>query len=335
MAAIEESEHESSCSQAFWCGVYGFGIVVTLLLYGMQQERIMQIPYSNEMFGISAFLVFSNRVVNSIFGLIMCVGRGGTIRHQAPIWKYMVVSLSNVFASICQYEALKYVSFVVQMLGKSFKMLPVMLWGICVSQKRYTRFDWFVAIIVTVGVTMFLSTGPTSSPGDGESTFYGLFLLCLYLGFDGLTSTMQEKLFRQYKVSMYNQILYVNVCSSFVSLVTLVITSDLGPAFAFCNRHSGFVKDLMLLQVSAVGSQWFIYAQIQGFGALVFAATMNIRQIASIAVSYIWYGHQATVLQVTSLVLVCSALCTKSYLGLTAIRGAGESKDLEKGKLTQ
>mmetsp|Transcript_134027 Transcript_134027/g.237245 ORF Transcript_134027/g.237245 Transcript_134027/m.237245 type:complete len:336 (-) Transcript_134027:160-1167(-) len=322
-------------TQAFWCSVYGLGITATLLIYGLQQERLMQIPYGGELFTISTFLVFANRLVNLVYGFVMCVARGESLTPQAPLWKYTVVSLTNVYASTFQYEALKYISFTVQMLGKSFKMMPVMMWGIFISQKRYTITDWLVAACVTGGSTLFLVTGPTGSGTDQSSTMYGLFFLCGYLALDGLTSTMQEKLFRQYKVSMYNQILYVNVCSSFVSLVTLVITSDLGPAFAFCNRHSGFVKDLMLLQVSAVGSQWFIYAQIQGFGALVFAATMNIRQIASIAVSYIWYGHQATVLQVTSLVLVCSALCTKSYLGLTAIRGAGESKDLEKGKLTQ
>ena len=71
-----------------------------------------------------------------------------------------IVSLSNVIASTCQYEALKHVSFVVQlrdgtrmarvyevvrlclgplwlrMLGKSFKTIPVMMWGMVVSGKR-------------------------------------------------------------------------------------------------------------------------------------------------------------------------------------------------------
>ena len=62
-----------------------------------------------------------------------------------------------MIASTCQYEALKHVSFVVQlpggtgmarvyevvlrapwlrMLGKSFKTIPVMIWGVVVSGKR-------------------------------------------------------------------------------------------------------------------------------------------------------------------------------------------------------
>merc|ERR1719161_650560 len=93
-----------------------------------------------------------------------------TFENKAPIWKYMVVSLSNVAATMCQYECLKYVSFPVQMLGKSFKMMPVMLWGMAISGKRYTLVDWLVAAAVTAGVTEFLMTGPISSHGDGGSS---------------------------------------------------------------------------------------------------------------------------------------------------------------------
>lgn len=39
-----------------------------------------------------------------------------------------------------------------------------------------------------------------------------------YLGFDGFTSTFQDMLFKGYKMSMYNQMLYVNAVSSLVSL---------------------------------------------------------------------------------------------------------------------
>eukprot|EP00971_Amphidinium_carterae_P347918 6490199-Amphidinium_carterae.1 len=42
----------------------------------------------------------------------------------------------------------------------------------------------------------------------------------------------------------------------------------------------------------------FIYSQIKEFGALVFAATMNVRQLVSIIVSYIKFGHAITPLQV-------------------------------------
>merc|ERR1719271_1819324 len=114
----------------------------------------------------SVFLVFMNRSVAVIFALVMIAIKGESYTNSAPLWKYLAISFSNVYASTCQYEALKFVSFPVQMLGKSFKMMPVMLWGMAVAGKRYTAVDWLVAAAVTGGVTEFLMTGPISSSGD-------------------------------------------------------------------------------------------------------------------------------------------------------------------------
>lgn len=54
----------------------------------------------------------------------------------APAYAYAAVSLSNVVATTCQYEALKYVTFPLQTLGKTAKMIPVMLWGSLIGGKR-------------------------------------------------------------------------------------------------------------------------------------------------------------------------------------------------------
>mmetsp|Transcript_19623 Transcript_19623/g.35004 ORF Transcript_19623/g.35004 Transcript_19623/m.35004 type:complete len:337 (+) Transcript_19623:101-1111(+) len=315
---MEASEPRDWASDAFWCSFFGAGIIGTLVVYGMLQEKIMQHPYNGQLFTISAFLVFANRVCNLVFAVVMSIAKGESLQNQAPIWKYMVISLSNVGATNCQYEALKYVSFPVQMLGKSFKMMPVMIWGIAISGKRYTLTDWMVAAFVTGGVTMFLLTGQIDSPQGSGSSLWGLLLLCAFLALDGLTSTTQEKLFKDHKTSKYNQMSYVNGCSAIVSLLALIFSGGLMPSFAFCAAHPAFVKDAAILSASATSSQFFIYSQVKDFGALVFAATMNVRQVVSIMVSYIKYGHAITVLQLLSLVVVFGALFYKSYAGFTA-----------------
>ena len=55
---------------------------------------------------------------------------------MAPSYAYAAVSLSNVVATTCQYEALKYVTFPLQTLGKTAKMIPVMVWGSLIGGKR-------------------------------------------------------------------------------------------------------------------------------------------------------------------------------------------------------
>jgi len=322
-----ESAPASWLAQAGWCLFYANGIILALLVYGLLQERIITLEYGGEMFSYSVFLVFSNKVFAVIFAICMALAKGENLASQAPLWKYLTVSLSNVYASTCQYEALKYVSFPVQMLGKSFKMMPVMLWGIVISGKRYGVQDWMIAMCVTLGVTSFLLTGPVSSKTSSGNSVVGFMLLLAFLVLDGLTSTMQEKLFKEHTTSKYNQMMYVNMFSSMVSLVTLLAAGQLLPAMAFCAEHPAFVADALVLSGSAVTAQFFIYSQVKEFGALVYAATMNVRQVVSIMVSYATYHSSITLPQAASLLAVFGALFYKSFAGLLGGK-ADEEKPL-------
>merc|ERR1712185_639779 len=75
--------------------------------------------------------------------------------------------------------------------------------------------------------------------------------------------------------------------------------------------------DAGLLSASATASQYFIYSMVKEYGALVFAATMNVRQVLSILVSYKTYHHAITPPQVAGLMVIFGALFFKSYNALT------------------
>ena len=234
------------------------------------------------MFKTSVFLVFCNRAVAILYAGGMIQSKGEDFSNKAPLWKYIAISFSNVAATWCQYEALKYVSFPVQMLGKSFKMMPVMLWGIIISQKAYGLTDWGIAAGVTWGVVQFLLTGETKSKHAEQGTsIYGLLLLLAFLACDGFTSTFQEKLFKEHKTSKYNQMLYVNGGSAVVSIGSLIALGGILGALGFCTRHPEFMFHASSLSASAVAGQFFIYSLVKEYGALTLAATMNVRQVIS------------------------------------------------------
>ena len=52
-----------------------------------------------------------------------------------------------------------------------------------------------------------------------SDSMYGLVLMAIYLLADGMTSTTQERMFRGYTMSTYNQMLYVNLFSAGLSLL--------------------------------------------------------------------------------------------------------------------
>ena len=94
------------------------GVVGSLLVYGILQERIMTKPYddggSEESFTFSVFLVMNNRIVSMAVAVATLAWMRGAVQPVAPMYKYAAVSASNVVATTCQYEALKYVSFPAQ-----------------------------------------------------------------------------------------------------------------------------------------------------------------------------------------------------------------------------
>ncbi|KAI7684895.1 hypothetical protein SSS_03472 [Sarcoptes scabiei] len=77
-------------------------------------------------------------------------------RSLPPYYLYVFCSLSNIMSSWCQYEALKYVSFPAQVLSKGCKMIPTMLMNSLMIGKKQKREEWFFALMISFGMTIFL-----------------------------------------------------------------------------------------------------------------------------------------------------------------------------------
>ncbi|MBA0794776.1 hypothetical protein Gohar_019072 [Gossypium harknessii] len=242
------------------------GILITLVIYGVLQllstkwfscvllqcvdgsftliqEKIMRVPYgvNKEYFKYSLFLVFCNRITTSAVSAGSLVASKKALDPVAPVYKYCLVSVTNILTTTCQYEALKYVSFPVQTLAKCAKMIPVMIWGTFIMQKKYKGFDYLVAFLVTLGTDF-------SPYGKGrENTVWGISLMVGYLGFDGFTSTFQDKLFKGYDMEIHNQIFYTTLCSCVLSLTGLIFQGHLLLAVDFVYRHNDCFLDIVLL----------------------------------------------------------------------------------------
>ncbi|CAE8588647.1 unnamed protein product [Polarella glacialis] len=109
---------------------------------------------------------------------------------------------------------------------------------------------------------------------------------------------------------------YINLLSTAVSLFTVVSMGYPGSSLLNLTTQQGFGRDMSLLSLSAVVGQYFVYSQVQEFGALVFAITMNVQQVVSILVSCISHGHGIDFMEFSALICFAAGLSHFSHHGL-------------------
>ncbi|EFP11345.1 CRE-PST-1 protein [Caenorhabditis remanei] len=281
------------------------GIQVTLVAMGVLQERIITRGYRRseqleieEKFGETQFLIFCNRIVALVLSFLI-LSKDWTKQppHVPPLYVHSYTSFSNTISSWCQYEALKYVSFPTQTICKASKVVVTMLMGRLVRGQRYSWFEYGCGCTIAFGASLFLLSSSTKGAGSGitYTSFSGMILMAGYLLFDAFTLNWQKALFdTKPKVSKYQMMFGVNFFSAIFCAVSLIEQGTLWSSLKFGAEHVDFTRDVFLLSLSGAIGQIFIYSTIERFGPIVFAVIMTIRQMLSIVLSTIMYGHELT-----------------------------------------
>ncbi|KAE8286650.1 Adenosine 3'-phospho 5'-phosphosulfate transporter 1 [Larimichthys crocea] len=313
-----EGDSGSSVKQVIKLIFCAAGLQVSYLTWGVLQERVMTRSYGattpedeGEKFKDSQFLVFMNRILALTVSGLWCI-LFKQPRHGAPMYKYSFASLSNIMSSWCQYEALKYISFPTQVLAKASKVIPVMLMGKIVSHKSYEYWEYFTAVLISVGVSMFLLSSTPSKHPSTVTTFSGIVILVGYIVFDSFTSNWQDNLFK-YKMSSVQMMFGVNLFSCLFTIGSLLEQGAFFDSLAFMTRHSEFAFHAVLLSVCSACGQLFIFYTINQFGAAVFTIIMTLRQAIAILLSCFLYGHAVTIVGGFGVAVVFLALFLRVY----------------------
>eukprot|EP00567_Pseudictyota_dubia_P004700 CAMPEP_0197443520 /NCGR_PEP_ID=MMETSP1175-20131217/9239_1 /TAXON_ID=1003142 /ORGANISM="Triceratium dubium, Strain CCMP147" /LENGTH=452 /DNA_ID=CAMNT_0042974161 /DNA_START=475 /DNA_END=1833 /DNA_ORIENTATION=+ len=292
---------------------------LTFVAWGVLQERMLTRRYprlTGEYFTYSYALVFTNRCWTVIMS-------GGLMMYLKPRWsqstiiyEYSFPSISNMLSSWCQYEALQYVSFPAVTLFKSFKLAPVMAMGKILGNKEYPQYDYAVALVIGVGLTMFMSSTDDLHFGydiygeEASATWTGIMLLFFFLFFDSFTSQWQSRMFQRHRdLSMIELMFATSAFSTVLSFITLVHSKELWPALSFVYRHSEIHLHFFMFSICSTIGQLFIFYTIKNFGAVVFTIIMTTRILLSIALSCILYGHEVTSVGFLGLMMVMGAVC--------------------------
>ncbi|KAJ8919799.1 hypothetical protein NQ315_006328 [Exocentrus adspersus] len=299
---------------------YFFGLQLSYLSWGVLQEKVMTQPYGStsgsdvSYFKDSQFLVFANRVLAFCMSAVILVFTRQP-RHRCPLYKYVYCSFSNIMSSWCQYEVLKYVSFPHQVLAKASKTIPVMIMGKIVSKTKYEYYEYVTAVILSIGMVMFMIDTGNDRSNSTATTLSGVILLCLYIAFDSFTANWQGSLFKTYEMRPLQMICFVNFFSCIFTAVSLLQQGGLMKSVQFMMKYPSFILDVILLSLCSACGQLFIFNTVSTFGPLVFVIISTIRQGFSLLLSCIIYHHEVHALGIVGIILVFLSIILRVYCG--------------------
>lgn len=311
---LQSHSHGKRVLQLLYC--FG-GLQISYLIWGVLQEKIMTQEYHNSdderaNFKDSEFLVFVNRVLAFAFSGIHLMFTKYP-RNNCPLYKYVYCSLTNILSSWCQYEALKFVTFPTQVLVKASKIIPVMVMGKVVSKKKFEYYEYVTAVMMSIGMVMFLLNNGGDQKGVKETTVSGIVLMAMYMTMDSFTSNWQSKLFSEYHMSSVQMMCGVNLFSCLLTAVSLVSQGSLFKSILFMSQFPSFAIDCFLLSLCSASGQLFIFYTISTFGPVVFVIITTLRQVLAILLSCIIYDHHLSTFAAFGVCVVFIAIFLRIY----------------------
>lgn len=138
------------------------GIFFAFSAFAVLQEDVYRTSHGGERFRATFLVLVVERGVNTLAGAIGVLvaawrrrrsgkTRSDRARVAVPVREILTSGVSQMLAMASSNEALRYVSFATQNLGKSCKMVPVMIGGV-VAGKTYERAQYVQVLVMTLGV---------------------------------------------------------------------------------------------------------------------------------------------------------------------------------------
>ncbi|CCI49424.1 unnamed protein product [Albugo candida] len=291
------------------------GIYICYLSYGIFQENIFRYKDSNnQKFTSTLFLLFIQCVTNSLVAyvgkiVIPCACRTIFVissilatffwkpeKPTLPLKPFAFTAFAYLGAMLCSNEALKHVSYPTQALGKSCKMIPVMLMGVLLGNKKYSMQEYLCVVLITLGITMFqlgkMATASSGKHSTQENSFYGLFLLFASLTLDGVSGPKQEQLCQQLRPSVHQQMMYTNLWAVVYTGIGAILSGHAWTGMRFCMENPTILQSIFYFSICSAMGQNFIYFTIQRFSALTCTTITTTRKFFTILFSVFWFGNQ-------------------------------------------
>jgi len=250
----------------------------------------------------SVVLVLSSRAMSVICSAVALLVTQKSLRLGAPLWSMSAFAFTNELSTFAGYEMLKYVSFPVQVMAKSVKMLPNMMMGRIVNGTRYSFFQYGQAIAALICVAIMhvsdeAAHGEKGSPSGAMSEnwklFMGVVMLLVFFAGDSFTSQWQTNLYSKYPhLTQLQMMLGGNFLGMVFTSSNLYYSwPKIRASIQLATENPEVLQRIVALGVVSALGQFCIYSAIRILGSLSFTWIMTARQLLSVLISLIFFGH--------------------------------------------
>ncbi|KAJ7645520.1 UAA transporter [Mycena polygramma] len=230
--------------------------------------------------------------------------------RSALLLGYMQCSMFITAAAPFGFAALSYISYPAMVLGKSCKLVPVMLMNVLLYRRRFAPHKYLVVFMVTAGITIFMGLGP-AKPAKAKAALpananlIGVTYLLINLALDGATNSTQDEIFARHRVTGQQMMLWINI---FCTLLTTVFSalplpyipvihpseagSELAAALEFVRTHPTIKIPLLQFAFTGALGQLFIFETLQHFGSLTLVTVTLTRKMFTMILSVVVYNHK-------------------------------------------
>ncbi|GAA97168.1 uncharacterized protein L969DRAFT_84409 [Mixia osmundae IAM 14324] len=365
------------------------GIYVSFLSWALVQERLSTTPYNDPAGGKPRYfrsVIFLNTVqstLSALSALLYLLWRRNAStrsfselvglststpqenghaqsakktddkRIQHLVLRYLQCSILNSLASPFGFASLRHISYPTMILGKSCKLVPVMLMNIVLYRRKFAVHKYLVVGMVTLGISLFMLCQPVDahkkSKGAAQSSLFGLCLLLINLLIDGATNSTQDEIFSKYKINGTQMMFCMNVLStlltSFILVVPLPAIPVLNPqgggategaaALAFIRSHPGVLTDILLFSLAGAIGQIFIFDTLEHFGSLTLVTITVTRKLFTMLLSVFVFKHKLAFGQWVGVGVVFAGIAVEAQVKRNASRAKKIVQEQEKAKLKE
>jgi len=186
--------------------------------------------------------------------------------------------------------ALQHVRMPVKVGFKCAKLIPTMLFGLCLTGRRYSLLEYGSAVILCSGLALMSLADYFDQSADVKTQaamVRGVQLLLLAVFCDALVPNVQEKLLGQLRITMDAMVFWSNLAALAVLIVSIMASGELGRGLTFAAANPTVWSILATQAVAGYCGLCCYLGIVRSAGGVMGVVTTSARKGFTLCLSYL------------------------------------------------